>query len=188
MFPPWHKHKTTFFHVSLYVALRRKWHVQNNAPATLQEDNTHRGKPWNLDDFNEEPDPPLCTLFGQEFWSALHHKWPHKSLQSGSIMVLAVKPVKRELELLQACSLAALWMFCFRCHFSCCQTFPGKTISSCWEPMWWAQSSLGNSWTVSMLVSSGKLSENKVTKYKQVAQQLAEPFSNGLSSAWPEQP
>ena len=39
---------------------------------------------------------------GQEFWSALHHKWPHKSLQSGSLMVLAVKPLKRELELLQA--------------------------------------------------------------------------------------
>ena len=37
---------------------------------------------------------------GQEFWSALHHKWPHKSLQSGSLMVLAVKPLKRELELL----------------------------------------------------------------------------------------
>ena len=30
------------------------------------------------------------------------HKWPHKSLQSGSLMVLAVKPLKRELELLQA--------------------------------------------------------------------------------------
>ena len=23
-------------------------------------------------------------------------------------------------------SLAALWMFCFRCSFSCCKTFPGK--------------------------------------------------------------
>ena len=85
-------------------------------------------------------------------------------------------------------SLAAFWMFCFRCSFSCCQTFPGKTVSSCWEPMWWAQSSLGNSWTVSIVVSNGKLSENKVTKYKQVAQQLAETFSNGLPSAWPEQP
>ena len=30
----------------------------------------NKQKPWNLDDFNEEPDPPLCTLFGQEFWSA----------------------------------------------------------------------------------------------------------------------
>ena len=60
----------------------------------------NKQKPWNLDDFNEEPDPPLRTLFGQEFWSALHHKWPHKSLQSGSLMVVAVKPLKRELELL----------------------------------------------------------------------------------------
>ena len=84
-------------------------------------------------------------------------------------------------------ALLVLWMFCFRCSFSCCQTFPGKTISSCSEPMWLAQSSCGNSWAVS-IESNGKLSENKVTKYKQVAQQLAETFSHGLPTAWPEQP
>ena len=52
---------------------------------------------------------------GQEFWSALHHKWPHKSLQSGSLMVLAVKPLKRELELLQA------WASSWFHHVSSCQ-------------------------------------------------------------------
>jgi hypothetical protein len=50
-------------------------------------------------------------------------------------------------------------MFCFRCSFSL-SNLSGKKISSCWEPMWLAQSSLGNSWTVSMLVSNGKLSES----------------------------
>ena len=47
--------------------------------------------------------------------------------------------------------------------------------------------SFGNSWTVS-IVSNDKLSQNKVTKHKKVARQLAGTFANGLLSTRPEQP
>ena len=75
------------------------------------EDNTHRGKAtnksheiWMISMKNQtlHSAPYLAKSFG-----ALHHKWPHKSLQSGSLMVLAVKPLKRELGLLQAWT--SLW-------------------------------------------------------------------------------
>ena len=42
-------------------------------------------KPINLHNFNwVQPNSPLRTLSGQEFWSALRHQWPVKSLQSRS--------------------------------------------------------------------------------------------------------
>lgn len=102
MFPPWHKHKTTRFHVSLPFSLcdasdTSKTTRLPHHKRTILIEESHAIWMISMKNQTLHSAPYLAKSFG-----ALHHKWPHKSLQSGSLMVLAVKPLKRELELLQA--------------------------------------------------------------------------------------